>query len=137
MQFSTLFLATLSILSSGASSWQLAAYMDVEHCDVQRNSAYRVLDGPSNLNNCFTFQQSMPGTGCRAFTNGGALYGTCTSPGPSGPISVQVRGTCTIYSQANCQGISAVVGNRQCGQLRGEINILPYSIIRSYKCSGE
>ncbi|KAK3998089.1 hypothetical protein QBC44DRAFT_363614 [Cladorrhinum sp. PSN332] len=129
-------LGTLSLVTSSANAWQLTAY-NSDDCWVSSATTYRVLFGPSTLNNCFTFQQDMPGTGCTHFTNGGANNGPCTSAGFTAPWSVWVRGTCTIFSEANCSGgKTAVVGDRQCGILPGAIGILPRSQIRSYRCSG-
>ncbi|KAK4182998.1 hypothetical protein QBC35DRAFT_394816 [Podospora australis] len=137
MQLSTLLVGALSLLAPGASAWSLTGYMDVQNCNVQSQSNYRIIEGASNLNSCFNFQQSMPGTSCRAYSNGGLNYGTCTSPGPAGPISVRARGTCRVYAEPNCQGTSKLVNHLQCAQLPGPMLIIPYQIVNSFTCTGK
>jgi hypothetical protein len=51
-----------------------------------------------------TFDQNMPGTGCREYRNGGAANGGCVS-GSLIPKSVLLRGgRCVIFDQPGCQG---------------------------------
>jgi hypothetical protein len=51
-----------------------------------------------------TFDQDMPGTGCREYTNGGANNGGCVT-GSLLPKSVFARaGRCVFFSQPGCQG---------------------------------
>ncbi|KAK4220892.1 hypothetical protein QBC38DRAFT_505366 [Podospora fimiseda] len=137
MHLSTLLLGTLSLLVPSTTAWRLTAYVDVNNCVAQTNSVYRILEGPSNLNNCFTFGNPMPGTTfCREYQNGGGSNGPCTAPGPTKISSAGVRGTCTIYEFPNCQGNSATFTN-QCQKItQGVPLIIGWVPFSSYRCSG-
>lgn len=82
---------------------KVTAY-DIGHCSANSNTRYRIITGAGSLTRCMTFDQDMPGTGCREYTNGGANNGGCVT-GSLLPKSVFARaGRCVFFSQPGCQG---------------------------------
>ncbi|KAK4224078.1 hypothetical protein QBC38DRAFT_547938 [Podospora fimiseda] len=131
MQLSTLTIQTIAFLAATSQAWMLTAYDKSGNCNTNSAPAprTRVLTGAPNLTRCFTFDQSMPGTGCTEYFPGGQR--AC---GPSGsllPMSVRTHsGGCKVYREVNCQGYATEypAGN-WCVAGWG-------AAIRSFSCSG-
>jgi hypothetical protein len=113
----------------------VTAYDNTYSCDPDGNTRYRVITGASNLGNCMTFDQNMPGTGCREYRNGGTSNGGCDS-GSLIPKSVFLRGgRCVLFNQPGCQGNFADSNGpaNSCSNFRSYDG---WGDIRSFWCSG-
>ncbi|KZL86135.1 hypothetical protein CI238_09127, partial [Colletotrichum incanum] len=123
MHISTVGTFILATLCASSQAWEVVAYDNVYSCNANDNTRYRSITGASSLTRCMTFDQDMPGTGCREYRNGGATNGGCTS-GSLIPMSLILRGgRCVIFDQPGCQGrkIGSKVPHYEYRRDRGDI----------------
>lgn len=112
---------------------KVTAY-DIASCSANSNTRYRIITGATSLTRCMTFDQDMPGTGCREYTNGGANNGGCVTGSLLPKSTFAQAGRCVFFDQPGCVGrysdsngpISACT----------DAHWLEWSNIRSFWCSG-
>ncbi|KAF6796363.1 hypothetical protein CSOJ01_13247 [Colletotrichum sojae] len=134
MHFSTV-TVILAGLCATAQAWEVVAYDNTDRCDANDNTRYRSITGAPGLTRCFTFDQDMPGTGCREYIRGGAANQGCIS-GSLLPSSVLLSaGRCVLFDQPGCQGRYSDT-NRPVDHYCLSFARDNWGKIRSFSCSG-
>ncbi|KAK3996566.1 hypothetical protein QBC44DRAFT_304074 [Cladorrhinum sp. PSN332] len=127
MRFSTISFQFLALVATGAEAWQVAAYDSAHSCYALFAPRIRMISGGPELNDCFTFDQPMPGTACTEEFPGGTR--SCTS-GSLLPTSVRFFGSeCDAYTEPNCDGFRSIL-NTGCGPT------CLHMAVRSFRCYG-
>ncbi|ORY16233.1 hypothetical protein BCR34DRAFT_584451 [Clohesyomyces aquaticus] len=98
----------LGLLSFHIKAFEITIYNDINQCEANDESMYRIISGASN-GTCYTFDDDMPGTDCSQYNKG-------EGEGPTGcttesllPVSVHQKNgnrPCTFYFEGGCQGTS-------------------------------
>ncbi|KAM0229103.1 hypothetical protein ACHAPO_010258 [Fusarium lateritium] len=134
MHFPSVTAVVLATLCTGTQAWQITAYNNVNNCNANRDSSYRIYSGATNNNACMTIDGNMPGSSCRQYWNGGSNNGGCSGTLTARSI-LQEAGRCVVYDQANCQGRYQDSGNLN-GRSCASLERYNWGPIRSFWCSG-
>ncbi|KAI1858909.1 uncharacterized protein JN550_012368 [Neoarthrinium moseri] len=130
MRISTV--GVVAYLCASVQAWEVTAYDNTASCNPDDNTRYRIINGASSLTGCMTFDQDMPGTGCREYRNGGATNGGCTT-GSLIPRSLFMEsGRCVAFDQPGCVGRYEDGGGNWCTFFGRD----DWGPVRSFWCSG-
>ncbi|ORY16234.1 hypothetical protein BCR34DRAFT_638677 [Clohesyomyces aquaticus] len=99
-----LMLHILAFLCASSLAFEVAIYNNVDGCDANGETTYRIIDGISDAT-CYTFDQPMPNTDCTQFVRGGAEKGPCSNASllPKSIFTHNQDRFCALYTDPDCK----------------------------------